>query len=58
MHLMVQRQKGVIDYCKTTDMKCFPVQWCMQPTFLADISTNMLACVQKVHERQWNEICR
>lgn len=54
---MVQKQKSVIDYCKTTDMTCFAVQLhlCMQPTSLADISTNMLVCVR---ERRSNEICR
>ena len=47
---MVQKQKSVIDSCKTTDMTCFPVQMCMQPTSLVDISTCSYACIKSLKD--------
>lgn len=45
-----EKQKSVIDYCKTTDMTCFPVQMCMQPTSLVDISTCSYACIKSLKD--------
>ena len=47
---MIQKQKSVIDYCKTTDMTCFPVQMCMQPTSLAEISTCSYAYIKSMKD--------